>query len=166
MRWGLIPSWAKDAKIAQINARADTAATKPMFRSAFKKRRCLVLADGYYEWKKVGKGKQPYYFHMKNDKPFTFAGLWETWRGEESPIDTCALLTTEANELAKTVHNRMPVILTGKDALAWMDLEIDDPAALTAMLKPYGADDLETYPVDVRVGSPRFNSPGCILPFK
>jgi putative SOS response-associated peptidase YedK len=117
MRWGLIPSWVKDKKMAQINARADTAAEKPMFRSAFKKRRCLILANGYYEWKTTGKQKQPFYFRLKDEQPFTFAGLWETWHGDAEPLETCAILTTDANDMAKEVHNRMPVILTGDDAL-------------------------------------------------
>src|SRR5262249_47450110 len=131
MRWGLIPSWAKDAKMAQINARSETAATKPMFRAAFKKRRCLILANGDYECEKTSQPKQPYYCRMKDEKPFTFAGLWETWHGEGEPLETCAILTTDANTLAKKVHDRMPVILTGDNALAWIDPAIDDPKALT-----------------------------------
>ena len=116
LRWGLIPSWAKDKKMAQINARADTAAEKPMFRSAFKKRRCLIFADGYYEWKTIGKQKQPFFFRLKDDGPFAFAGLWETWKGEGEPLETCTILTTDANDLTKAVHDRMPVILTGNGA--------------------------------------------------
>src|SRR5262245_43430702 len=136
MRWGLIPSWAKDKKMAQINARSESAATKPMFRSAFKKRRCLILADGYFEWKAIGKQKQPYFYQVDGGKPFAFAGLWETWHGDGDPLETCAILTTDANDLAKQVHNRMPVILTGEQAFAWIDREISDEAALEQMLKP------------------------------
>ena len=165
MRWGLIPSWAKDKKMAQINARADTAADKPMFRSAFKKRRCLILADGYYEWKTNGKQKQPYFYRLKADGPLLFAGLWETWRVEgEEPLETCAILTTDANELAKEVHNRMPVILTGDDALAWIDPEIDDKEKLTALLQPFDPDKMKCYAVDTMVGNVRNNSPECITP--
>ncbi|HZZ79865.1 MAG TPA: SOS response-associated peptidase [Gemmataceae bacterium] len=103
MCWGLIPSWAKGKKSPQINARADTAATKPMFRAAFKKRRCLIAADGYYEWKKIGKAKQPYYHRLKSDEPFTFAGLWEWWKRDGEDLLTCAILTTEANELIEII---------------------------------------------------------------
>jgi putative SOS response-associated peptidase YedK len=139
MRWGLIPNWAKDKKAPQINARADTAATKPMFRAAFKKRRCLILADGYYEWKKAGKEKQPYFYRMKEDQPFTFAGLWETWHGDGEPLETCTIITTDANELASAVHDRMPVILSGTDALAWIDPGAD-PAALAQLLRPFSSE--------------------------
>ncbi len=164
MRWGLIPSWAKDKKIAQINARADTAATKPMFRAAFKKRRCLILADGYYEWKKAGAKKQPYLYRMKNEQPFTFAGLWETWSDEGEPIESCTILTTDANDLAKAVHDRMPVILAGEDALAWLDPAVDDPAKLTSLLLPFAPEKMTCYPVDVLVNSVKNNSPACIVP--
>ena len=162
MRWGLIPSWAKDKKMAQLNARADTAAEKPMFRSAFKKRRCLILADGYYEWKTLGKKKQPYFFRLKAKEPFTFAGLWETWHGDGEPLETCAILTTDANDLAKEVHNRMPVILTGDEALAWIDPNIDDPEKLTELLQPYPPGKMLSYAVDPMVGNVRNNSPECI----
>ena len=115
MHWGLIPSWAKDAKIGYrlINARADGVATKPSFRSAFKRRRCLILTDGFYEWKKLDEGKQPYFIHMKDDEPFAFAGLWESWHnpddGEE--VISSSIITTDANKLMEPIHNRMPVIL-------------------------------------------------------
>jgi putative SOS response-associated peptidase YedK len=161
MRWGLTPSWAKDSKMAQINARSETAATKPMFRAAFKKRRCLILANGYYEWKKTTKPKQPYYYRMKDEKPFTFAGLWETWHGEEKPLETCAILTTDANELAKEVHDRMPVILTGDDALAWLD-PATDPSALGELLRPFPAKEMICNPVSVAVGNVRNNNASLI----
>lgn len=163
MKWGLIPSWATDKKIAQINARADSAVTKPMFRSAFKRRRCLILADGYYEWKAFGKLKQPFYFRMKEDTPFLFAGLWETWQSDDGPIDTCAILTTDANSLAKEVHSRMPCILDGADALAWVDPDIA-PEDLVSLLRPFPGEKMETYAVDSRVGNVRNNSPECIMP--
>jgi putative SOS response-associated peptidase YedK len=161
MRWGLIPSWAKDAKMAQINARSETAATKPMFRVAFKKRRCLILANGYYEWAKTTKPKQPYYYRMKDEKPFTFAGLWETWHEEEKPVETCAILTTDANELAMEVHNRMPVILTGDDALAWLD-PATDPAALGEILRPFPVKQMVCNPVSLAVGNVRNNNASLI----
>ena len=124
LKWGLIPSWAKDAKIAAslINARADTAAVKPAFRSAFRKRRCLVLADGYYEWLTEGKEKQPFLFEIDGGQPFAFAGLWEIWRQTpDSPaVETCTILTTEANALAGQIHDRMPVVLEAADYDAWL----------------------------------------------
>jgi putative SOS response-associated peptidase YedK len=162
MRWGLTPSWAKDKKIAQINARADTVAEKPMFRSAFKKRRCLILADGYYEWKTIGKQKQPYFFRLKAEEPFTFAGLWETWSGEGKPLETCTILTTDANDLTKAFHNRMPVILTGDEALAWIDPDIDDTEMLKSLLQPLPPDRMTYYAVNTMVGNVQNNSPECI----
>ena len=164
MRWGLIPSWAKDKKTPQINARAETAAEKPMFRAAFKKRRCVIVADGYYEWKKGGKQKQPFYYRLKDKQPFTFAGLWETWHGEAQPLDTCAILTTTANELAKEVHDRMPVILTGDEANAWLDPDVADPQALVSLLRPFAAERMECYPVSMRVNKVSQNDAGLIVP--
>ena len=163
MRWGLIPSWAKDKKKAQINARADLASEKPMFRSAFKKRRCLVLADGWYEWKTNGKHKQPFFFRMKAEEPMLFAGLWETREDEEGPVETCAILTTDANELTKAVHNRMPVILSGDDALSWIEPG-DDKEKLNALLRPFSPDKLAYHAVDTMVGNVWNNSPECIKP--
>ena len=161
MRWGLIPSWAKDKKAPQINARADTVASKPMFRSAFKKRRCLVLADGYYEWKTIGKQKQPYYFRLKHDEAFTFAGIWEEWHGDGETLETCAIITTDANDMAKDVHNRMPVILTGDEALAWIDPTNEDAGKL---LRPYDSEKMTCFEVNPIVGNVRNNSPDCIKP--
>ncbi|HEY1598513.1 MAG TPA: SOS response-associated peptidase [Pirellulales bacterium] len=113
LRWGLIPSWAADPSIGSrmINARADTVATKPAFRSAFKRRRCLVLADGFYEWKKVGSAKQPFFMRLKDDRPFAFAGLAEHWHRDGQTIDSCSIITTESNSLMAEIHDRMPVIL-------------------------------------------------------
>ena len=163
MRWGLIPSWAKDKKMAQINARADSASEKPMFRSAFKKRRCLILADGWYEWKANGKQKQPFFFRMKAEEPMLFAGLWETWDDDDGPVETCAILTTDANDLTKEVHNRMPVILAGDDALSWIEPG-DDKDRLNALLRPFSPDKLAYHAVDSMVGNVRNNSPDCIKP--
>ena len=125
LKWGLIPSWAKDTKIAYstINARADTVATKPAFRTAFKRRRCLVLADGYFEWETVGKSKLPWLYEIDGGKPFAFAGLWEAWYGQgedKPPVESCTILTTEPNDLASRFHDRMPVILRPNDYDAWM----------------------------------------------
>ena len=134
LKWGLIPSWSKDPKIATscINARGETVATKPAFRSAFKKRRCLILADGYYEWTgKPGK-KQPWHFHLHNDKPFAFAALWEHWKpAEGDAVETCTIVTTAANEFAAKYHDRMPVVVDPGDYSLWLD-----PASATDRLLP------------------------------
>jgi putative SOS response-associated peptidase YedK len=165
LKWGLIPSWAKDPKIASslINARAETVATKPAFRSAFKRRRCLILADGFYEWTgKPGK-KQPWLFHYGNDRPFAFAGLWEHWKPPEGePIESCTIVTTAANEFASKYHDRMPVIIDGGDYTRWLD-----PAADTADLLPL----LDTRPVEgievaaanPAMNNPRHEGPDCIV---
>src|SRR5437879_6031020 len=141
LRWGLIPSWAQDPKKPPllINAKAETAATKPAFRAAFKRRRCLVLADGYYEWQKVGKQKQPYYHRLRDERPFAFAGLWERCEKGEQPIESCTILTTGANEIAAAVHDRMPVILGREARRVWLDPHLDDAAALQQLLGPFPA---------------------------
>lgn len=159
MRWGLIPSWAKDKKIAQINARGDTVATKPMFRSAFKRRRCLVVADGYYEWLGTGAAKQPYYYSLTKDAPFVFAGLWEHWEHDGELIDSCAIITTDANELAAEVHDRMPVLLAPD---AWEPAI--DPPALQELLIPFPAKRMTACKVSPDVGSVKNNRPDLILP--
>lgn len=167
LRWGLIPSWAKDTKIASstINARADTVATKPSFRTAYKKRRCLVLADGYYEWLRVGKSKQPYLYEVDGGKPFALAGLWEQWWGtgdkESPPLETCSLITTDANKLAQEVHDRMPVILDPVDYDAWLNPEAGDVAYILA---PFDADRMTAKPVSTYVNNARNQGPDCIEP--
>ena len=162
-RWGLIPHWAKDMKIAYstINARSETAASKPAFRGAFKSRRALIPADGYFEWKRDGKQKQPYLIRMKGGGPFAFAGLWATWtppEGEE--VTSYTIMTTAPNELMADIHNRMPVILGADDHGRWLDLDAD-PAEV---LQPCPSDWLEAYPVDKRVGNVRNNDAGLIEP--
>jgi len=167
IRWGLIPSWATDPAIGNrmINARAETLTTKPAFRVALRKRRCLVVADGFYEWEKRDRTKQPFYIVLKSREPFGFAGLWETWTspdGEE--IRTCTIITTDANKLLKPIHDRMPVILTREAEAVWLDPTIQDPARLPPLLKPYPADALEAHPVSRWVNSPQHDSPDCIMP--
>ena len=162
LRWGMIPFWAKDKKTSYINARAETVVTKPAFRNALNKRRCLVLADGYYEWRTEGKAKQPFYFHLRDDQPFAFAGLWDRWKGEGDPIESCTIITTYANELSRPVHDRMPVMLTREGCALWLDPDIEDREALGELLKPYPADAMACYPVGTLVGNPRNNSPECI----
>jgi putative SOS response-associated peptidase YedK len=162
LRWGLIPLWAKDKKTSFINARADTLFQKPAFRAAVKRRRCLILADGYFEWQNEGKKKTPYYFHMKDDGPIAFAGIWESWKAEGPPLESCAIITTAANELSRPIHERMPVILRGHEAEAWIDPAIEEPAALADLLRPYPAEAMVCDLVGAQVNSVKNNSPVCI----
>jgi putative SOS response-associated peptidase YedK len=165
LRWGLIPGWAKDPAIGArlINARAETVAEKPAFRAAFRRRRCLVLADGFYEWQKSAKRKQPFFFHLRDDRPFAFAGLWESWEGgDNSHLETCTILTTEPNDLVATVHDRMPVILAPDAHDAWLDPAVEQPDRLTPLLRPYPAEAMDAYPVGPLVNSPTHDGPGCI----
>jgi putative SOS response-associated peptidase YedK len=156
LHWGLIPSWAKDSKMGSklINARAETVAEKPSFRSAFRQRRCLVLADGFYEWQQQeDKQKQPFYFRMSDEHPFAFAGLWEHWEDKDTgkTIESCTLLTTEPNELMQSVHNRMPVILEPKNYDIWLDPEVKNPELLQPFLHPYPAEEMTSFPVSKAV---------------
>lgn len=167
LHWGLIPSWAKDKKIGArlINARAETVAEKPAFRSAFRKQRCLVLADGFYEWQQQEnhKQKQPFYFRFQDGRPFAFAGLWEHWEdanGDE--LESCTLLTTQANELMRPIHNRMPVILDPKDYDLWLDLEMKNPELLQPLLHLYATQEMMAYPVNKVVNKPSNDSMECI----
>lgn len=156
LKWGLIPSWAKDPKIANnlINARAETLQEKPSFRTALAKRRCLIPADGWYEWKKAADGKQPFFFHRRDDALFSFAGLWEEWRSPEGEtVKTCTIITTEPNELTANYHHRMPAILKRSDEALWLDASARVPDLLQ-LLASYPADDLEIYPVSKAVNSP------------
>lgn len=167
LRWGLIPSWAKDPTIGAklINARAETVAEKPSFRSAFKQRRCLVVADGFYEWQKQQGTKQPFYFRLQDGKPFAFAGLWEKWISPtQEEIISCTILTTTANELLQSIHDRMPVILDPKDYDLWLDPEVKTAQLLQPLLSPYPATAMTAYPVSKLVNSPKHNSPECIIP--
>jgi len=169
MRWGLIPFWAKDPGIANrlINARSETVMEKPAFKNAFNKRRCLVLADGFYEWQKGSgpKGRsQPYYFKRSDDKAFAFAGLWEFWRSPEGmEIRTCTIITCDANDLVKPVHPRMPVMLSGDDLWAWLSEDMAS-AELQGLLKPYPPELMAAYPVSPQVNRPDLDSPQLIMP--
>jgi putative SOS response-associated peptidase YedK len=158
MRWGLIPAWAKDPAIANrlINARAETVAEKPSFRTAFKRRRCLIPASGFFEWQKIKAGKQPFYFQSKDEALFAIAGLWESWQD----IETCTILTTEANQLLKPIHERMPVILNPEDYDQWLALQT--PENLQALLKPFPADQMLAYPVSKRMNNAAIDDPDCI----
>ncbi|MFC4552527.1 MULTISPECIES: SOS response-associated peptidase [Halorussus] len=160
--WGLIPSWVDDPDDSPrpINARAETVVEKPMFREAFEQRRCLVLADGFYEWKGRRGSKQPYRITRRDDQPFAFAGLWETWEGPDGVRETATIVTTEANETVADVHDRMPVILDRADERTW--LTATDETRLQSVLDPYPDDDLRAYPVSKRVNDPANDSPDII----
>ncbi len=166
MLWGLIPGWAKDMAIGSkmINARAETLAEKPSFKHAFKRRRCLILADGFYEWQTVpgAKAKQPMFIHLADRKPFAFAGLWETWHPGDENILSCTIITTEPNELMSTIHTRMPVILPPSAWEEWLDPDEQQPEALAHLLTAYPASQMAAYPVSTLVNSPAYDSPECI----
>ena len=167
LKWGLVPSWAKDPKMGHglINARAETVADKPAFRNAFTHRRCVILADGFYEWKQEGKSKQPYYIHLKDHHPFVFAGIWEHWApGGSSPIDSCAILTIDSNALMEDIHNRMPVILNPDHLAFWLNPTVQDVHGLTPLLQPYSSEKMEAYPVSTFVNNPSQEGARCIQP--
>jgi putative SOS response-associated peptidase YedK len=167
-RWGLVPSWADDPKIGyrMINARSETANEKPSFRAAFKRRRCLILADGFFEWHAEEKGAQktPYLFKLKNDAPFTFAGLYEHWQAPEGgELHTCTILTCPPNELVKDYHNRMPVMLGEETRWSWLVADKDEDALLD-LLVPYPAEEMKCYPVSRAVNSPENDRPEVLDP--
>ena len=168
MRWGLIPFWAKDAKIGyrMINARGETVAEKPSFRTALRKRRCLILADGFYEWQKLGgKQKRPMRITLKSGEPFAFAGLWETWKNPEGEtVKSCTIITTSANDYLRPIHDRMPVILPPEMESFWLDKEIDDPIALTSAIAPYPDDEMEAFEVSPLVNNTRNKVPEVMSP--
>jgi putative SOS response-associated peptidase YedK len=165
-RWGLVPHWAKEAAKGSllINARAESVALKPAFREAFHRRRCLIPADGFYEWKQEGARRRPHVFRMRDGRPFAFAGLWERRQSPDSPapLDSCAILTTGPNELLRDVHDRMPVILHPRDYAVWLDPTTVDAEALKELLQPYPAAEMTGHPVGPRVNNPRFDGPECI----
>lgn len=163
LRWGLVPPWAKALPRTSglINARAETLADKPSFKRAFRERRCLIPADGFYEWK----DRQPWYCTPAADTLFGFAGLWETWKGaDHAPYHSCAIITGEASESMRAIHDRMPVILTPEAMEAWLDPETTDPDTLRAILADGRVTEIRTYPVSKLVNSPRNNDPRCIEP--
>ena len=156
MRWGLIPHWAKNASIGSrmINARAETVAEKPAFRDALRRRRCLVLADGFYEWQRTGGAKKPMRIVMRSGEHFAFAGLWSLWRDPDgNRIPSCAIITTSANDLLKPIHDRMPVILPREMEEFWLDGSVEDPGVLGSVLIPYADDAMDTYEVSTLVNS-------------
>ena len=163
MRWGLLPPWTKDLKSAPMlnNARAETVAEKPSFRTAFKKRRCIIPVTGFYEWQDDTKPKQPFYFHSPDDKMLAFAGLWERWSKDELTIDSCTIITTEANGVMAPVHSRMPVIFGENDIELWLDPNATD---LVPLLTPCPDEELTCYPVSAFVNNARNEGPECIEP--
>jgi putative SOS response-associated peptidase YedK len=165
LRWGLVPSWAADPKIGFqcINARSETAASKPAFRAAFRRRRCLIPADGFFEWQKKGKAKQPFLFRMRDGQPFAFAGLWDRWAKGDSR-ETCTILTTTANERVRPMHDRMPVILPLAFYDDWLEPHADAPQELKTALRPYPAEEMEAVPVSTCVNDARHEGPECIQP--
>ena len=167
MRWGLIPSWAKCASAGNrmINARAETLAERHSFRTAFQRRRCLVLADGFYEWQRKGSGKRPMWIAMASGEPFAFAGLWDAWRDPKGEVvRSCAIIATAANESLSPIHDRMPVILPRELEPLWLDHDLQDYAALAGILTPYITDDMEAYEVSSLVNSPANDGPELIVP--
>ncbi len=170
-KWGLIPAWAKDPAIGDrmINARAESLADKPSFRNAYKRRRCLILADGFYEWQQnpAGKGKQPVFIHLNSSKPFAFAGLWEIWKPKEgSEIRSCTIITTEPNSLISQIHNRMPVILNSEFYQRWLSPDELAPDVLDPLLVPYPASEMATFPVSRKVNNPQVDNPGLLNPLE
>lgn len=163
-KWGLIPSWAKDAKIGAscINARVETVDTKPAFRSAFKKRRCLVMADGFYEWRRSD--KQPHFIGLKSGEQMAFAGLWETWNSPEGPVDSCTICTTEAHDMMGQLHDRMPVILPHLTIDHWLDPRVSDPEELKPMLCQFPGEEMQSWAVGKAVGNVRNQGPQLMEP--
>lgn len=171
--WGLIPSWAKDPSIGSklINARAETVTEKPSFRAAFKRRRCLVPASGFYEWKKGASGKTPHFITTADEEPFAIAGLWETWQGPDGgELSTCTLLTTEANTLVQKLHDRMPVIIAPEEYDMWLGSGRDDPpeelANVRHLLRPYPPKQMQMWQVSTQVNNVRNEGAGCIKPLE
>jgi len=167
LRWGLVPSWSKDLAVGarMINARAETIAAKPSFRTAFKKHRCVVIADGFYEWRKVGKSKQPYYIQLADKMPFAFAGLWEKWKGSgDEPVETCTVITTEPNSLMAEIHDRMPVILEPNKVDLWLDRDVEGIELLQSLLVPYDPSEMTAYATNPIVGNVMNDSPACLQP--
>ncbi len=166
LRWGLVPSWARDDASPAVNARAESLAEKPAFRDAFRTRRCLIPASGFYEWKASGRAREPWFFRLRDERPFAFAGLWETWRAPDGhTLESCALVTTAPNSLMEPVHHRMPVILAGPAAWdAWLDPRLASPEALASLLRPFPAEAMTAIAVNPRVNNIRNDDPACLSP--
>ncbi len=167
LKWGLVPAWAKDASIGSrlINARSETVSEKPAFKESFRLRRCLIPASGFYEWARTETGnKQPFYFKMKDERPFAFAGLWERWGEGRETIESCTILTTEANDVLAPVHDRMPVIVAPEDYGLWLDQKMNKAERLTPLLRPYPAGEMTSHPVSSSVNNPRYDAEDLLAP--
>ena len=166
LRWGLIPAWADDPSIGNrlANARSETVASKPSFRQAFRSRRCLIVSDGFYEWQKVNGRKQPYHIRLPDERPFGLAGLWERWDKGDSPVESCTILTTEANELMQLIHERMPVILSPEVYAPWLDPRCCDTEKLARLLRPYPSEKMIAYKISTLVNNPKNDAAKCIEP--
>jgi len=167
LRWGLIPSWSKDPAIGNrlINARAETAREKPSFRNAFRRHRCLIPASGFYEWLRWDRGKQPYFVRMCDGHPFAFAGLWDRWESpDEGAVETCAILTTAANDVLAPIHDRMPVILPPGEYDRWLDPSLLNTDSLATLLVPFPPEEMLAFPVSPRVNAPTVDDEKCITP--
>jgi putative SOS response-associated peptidase YedK len=167
-QWGLIPFWAKTPAIGNrmINARAETLAEKPSFKNSLRRKRCLVLADGFYEWRKDETGKTPVYIHLASRRPFAFAGLWDTWVPKQGgPLQSCTIITTRPNEFMVPIHNRMPVILTSEAIDIWLNPDETEPETLLPLLQPFASELMDGYAVSRLVNSPANDLPTCIEPF-
>jgi putative SOS response-associated peptidase YedK len=164
LRWGLIPAWADDPSIGDrlANARSETAATKPSFRRAFRWRRCLVVADGFYEWRRTNGRKQPYFVGLQSDRPFGMAGLWERWEEGGEPVESCTILTTDANDLMRPIHERMPVILPPDQHGQWLDPRCQDTVKLAKLLRPYPSKEMLVYRVSALVNNPMNDVAQCV----
>jgi putative SOS response-associated peptidase YedK len=156
-RWGLVPFWAKNIKIGtkMINARAETLQEKPSFRHLIKRKRCLIVSNGFFEWKKDGNNKQPYFIQVHNGKPFAFAGLWDTWKQDDQTISTCTIITTTPNDLMSELHHRMPVILDSEKEEVWLDETLTDVEYIKSLLTPFDEKTMNAYPVSTNVNNPR-----------
>jgi putative SOS response-associated peptidase YedK len=166
LQWGLVPFWADDPEIGSkmTNARSETAATKPAFRASFRSRRCLIVADGFYEWQPRNGTKQPYYIRLKSGRPFGMGGLWERWEKHGEPLETCTILTCDANESMLAIHDRMPVVIPPESFDIWLDPDIHDPGRLARLLRPFHPDEMTAYPVSTLVNNVRNDSAACIEP--
>ena len=167
-QWGLVPSWAKDPSIATklVMARGETVFEKPSFRGAAKYRRCLIPADGFFEWRTIGKQKQPFYIHLRQQELMAMGGLYEIWERPEGVIASAAVITTESNALISQIHERMPVIIGPEDYDTWLDPYFQDHEAVGKLIRPYAADRMEMYPVTRLMGNPRFDNPEAIRPIE
>lgn len=168
LHWGLVPKWAKERAVGNrmINARSETLAEKPSFREAFRRRRCLVLADGWYEWQVAAGGKQPWFIRRGDARPFAFAGLWERWKdpANGAPLESCTIVTTDAAESIRKIHERMPVVLAESDWDRWLDAAFSDTEKLAELLVPFDPKALEAWPVGREVNAPRNQGPALIEP--